>query len=763
MFFLSTPIDFYFEAYSTLAAASAQSAQTFATGHIPKGQNFKIVANLGEAQKAAKNPNLRYLIISDGKYHALFQKDNGGDNAAGLSGWSAYFAKAGYVPAVAFYSGSGEISAAVNQAMIAAKKAGVGVEMSENQTYTSESQIKVLRGVKYLHGNGSTIQVGAGVRESAVKFETGSQNSTIDGLVLNMNNRPLSGILAQGTQHTTISNNTVYNTGTNDKAAISITGVSNPSTRLSTTNVSILNNRIIMPGGKMERGSGGTAIYVGGYPTAPKSKTPAEQRLYAAAAKDVPPGQDLGRWSLYAKGNGKVAETHPEAKAADITIQGNYIDGGRYGIGFNEVSGNSTISHNYLTNNTRNISLQNNVFNVAVKNNLLTDALSTGVLLGYNADHNTISGNIITSTRFIGQALIIAVQGSNHNTITRNHLDAAKPSGRHEPGKWLVYAGSDASDNHITDNIISGSAKGSALGVEAVWDRASASGERAAYATGLPIHYNGGNGSTNNVSITGNIIAPSFAAAPVLYVGADTSKGWNKKSSDGQYDFPARNIIGHITGLSLKNNTVLGTQGKHFSELIRKHENGGATVNGGKKLEGLQVEEKGITRRNHTVYAVHSHDLSGSNNTLILMGNQAVNGNGGASDDTITGNTQANALTGGAGNDTLNGGYGHDVLTGGAGADIFVFGSKLSEAENINMLADFNPKEGDKISLHPALSGGKPPTIWFAKAGSETFATRVIQKGNALYYDADGSGSAFRPVKFAILPNNVQLNAGQFK
>ncbi|KPN72101.1 NosD domain-containing protein [Neisseria sp. 83E34] len=763
MFFLSMPIDFYFEAYPAVAAATAESAQTFATSHIPQGQRFKIVANLGEAQKAAQDPALRYLIISDGKHHALFQKDGNGDTNAGLSGWSAYFAKAGYVPAAAFYSGSGEISAAVNKAMISAKKAGLGVKLGVNQTYTSESQIKVLQGVKYLHGNGSTIQVGAGVRESAVKFETGLQNSTIDGLVLNMNNRPLSGILAQGTQHTTISNNTVYNTGANDKAAISITGVSNPNNRLSTNNVSVLNNRIIMPDGKMERGSGGTAIYVGGYPIAPKSKTQAEKRLYEAAAKDVPAGQDLGRWSLYAKGNGKVAETNPEAKAANITIQGNYIDGGRYGIGFNEVSGNSTISHNYLTNNTRNISLQNNVFNVAIKNNLLTDALSAGVLLGYNADHNTISGNIINSTRFVGQALIIAVQGSNHNTITRNHLDAAKPSGRHEPGKWLIYAGSDTSDNNITDNIISGSAKGSALGLEAIWDRASASGERAAYTTGLPIHYNGGNGSTKNVSISGNIIAPSFPAAPVLYVGADTSKGWNKKSSDGSFDFPARNIIGHITGLSLKNNIVLGTQGTHFSELIRKHENGGATVNGGKKLEGLQVGANGITRRNQTVYAIHNHSLNGKDNTLVLIGNQAINGSGGPQDDIITGNAQANVLNGGAGNDTLDGGYGHDVLNGGAGADTFVFSSKLSDTENINILKDFNPNEGDKISLHPALTGNNPPAAWFAKAGAETPATRVIQKGNTLYYDADGSGSAFQPVKFAVLPNNVQLNAGHFK
>ncbi|MDO4641851.1 MAG: NosD domain-containing protein [Neisseria sp.] len=760
---IALPVDFSFHANAAVANLSATSAQAFAEHHIPKGQRYKIVANLNEARQTAQDAALRYLIISDGEHHALFQRDSGGDTAIGLPGWSAYFAKAGYVPVAAFYNGNGEISAAVNQAMLSAKKAGLGVEMDSNQTYTGAKQIKVLRGVKYLHGNGSTIMTNPSVAESTVKFETGSQNSTINGLVINMNGRPITAILAQGTQNTTISGNTIYGAGENDKAAISVTGVSNPTTQLSTSNVAVLNNRILLPGGKMERGSGGAAIYVGGYPVPAKGKTRFQRKLYAAAAHDIPSGQDMGRWSLYAKGNGKVAETNPNAKAANIIIRGNYINGGRYGIGFNEVSGNSEISGNYITNNTRNISLQNNVFNVGIKNNLLTDALSAAVLLGYNADNNTVSGNTITSTRFIGQSLVLAVQGSNGNTITRNRLDAEKPDGKYEPGKWLIYAGSDASGNTISNNIVSGPAKGSAFGLEAIWDKSSSAGERAAYAANLPVHYNGGNGSTRKVVISGNVIAPIFTAAPAFYFGADTSKGWNQKSADGQYDFPTRHIIGNIIGLLFKNNIVLGTQGSNFSELVRKHENGRATVNGGQKLNGAQAENGGIFRNGSVVYSIRSYTLASNENMLNLMGNQPANGNGGAGNDTLNGNIKANVLNGGAGNDTLNGGYGNDTLTGGSGADTFVFQSILNETGNVDNITDFNAAEGDKIHMDAALTGSVPPSVWFVHAGSETRASRVIQKGNALYYDADGAGTAFSPIQFATLSNGAKLNAGDFK
>lgn len=759
MIFLSIPLDYALQATPAAVHQTAEntSARAFAERNVPRGQRYKIVANQGEAARAARqDAGLSYLVISDNRYHALLQKGNGGDTSVGIPGWGAYFDRAGYVPASAFYSGSGEISAAVNKAMLAAKKSGLGVELEAGKQFSSATQIKVLRGVKYLRGNGSTLNIQPSVAESAVKFETGARNAVIDGLILNINVNPVSGILAQGTQNTTISNNVIYGTGANDKAAISVTGVFR---KMATENVAILNNTILMPSGKMERGSGGTAIYVGGYSLMKiEGKNQAEQRLLEAAYKDVPGSQDMGRWSLYAKGNGKIIETDPNAKAAGITIQGNYIDGGRYGIGLNQVTGTNRINSNYLTNNTRNISLQNNVFNVSIKNNLLADALSAGVLLGYNADGNTVQDNIITSNQFYGQALILLEQGSNRNTVSGNRLEAEKREGRYEPGKWLIYAGSDVSNNTVSGNTASGSVKGSIFGLEAIWDKASAAGERASFAASLPVHYNGGNGSTKNFRITDNILAPAAPPVPVFYFGADTSKGWNKKSEDGRYTFPERKITGNITGLTFKNNAVLGTQGSSFSELVRRHENGGATVNGGRKLDGTQTFGN-IYRKNGSVYSIQSHTLAAGETALFLLGGSPANGTGNAAANILSGNMKANVLNGGAGNDILSGGAGNDILSGGPGADTFVFESSFDGHNNVVTLTDFNPAEGDKISLHPGLTSGTAAGR-FAQAGRENRHTRVIQQGNTLYYDADGSGPAFRPVKFAVLRNNAQLTPG---
>lgn len=765
MFFFSLPLDFAL-APANQAAQHQTSAKVFAENHIPKGRRYQIAANLNEARRISQDPNLHYMIISDGEHHALLQRDNGGEPHPALPGWSAYFKKAGYVPVIAFYSGQGDIATAINHAMPFAKKAGVGVEVNSAGNYQSEMQIKVLQGVKYLKGNGSTLNIGKNVHESAIKFETGSQNSTIAGFILNMNNHPISGILAQGTQNTSIRDNTIYQTGHNNKPAISITAITNTNTRLITHNIAVINNRIILPSGKMERGSGGAAIYAGGYPLSisQQNKKSATNKLYIAARNDISKDIDMSRWSLYTKANGKVIATDPKAKATNIIIKNNYINGGRYGIGFNEVSGESKIINNYLTNNTRNISLQNNVLDVKINDNLLTDFLSTSILLGYRAENNTIKNNVIASNHFIGQGIILAVQGSKNNTIAENRLEAIPPEGRREPGKWLLYTGSDVSNNTITDNIVSGLAKGSAVGLEAIWDRTSAKGEQAAYATGLPVHYNGGNGSTTNVKISGNVIAPNFNSAPAFYFGADTSKGWNKKSEDGKYTFPARNIIGHINNLILQNNIVLGTPGTHFSELIRKHESGGAQINKGKALNGITAQTDGTVRRDDKIYSIRNYSLSGNTgNTLYLMGSQPIDGNGGAGNDTLIGNIKANKLNGGAGNDTLNGGYGNDTLAGGPGADTFVFQSMIHADGNTDILTDFNPAEGDKISLDKALIGETAPSVWFAKAGSENPATRVVQKGNFLYYDADGSGPAFPAVRFAVLSGNPVLNAGHFK
>ena len=114
------------------------------------------------------------------------------------------------------------------------------------------------------------------------------------------------------------------------------------------------------------------------------------------------------------------------------------------------------------------------------------------------------------------------------------------------------------------------------------------------------------------------------------------------------------------------------------------------------------------------------------------------------------------ALTLLGGDDVLRGGEGSDTLTGGEGADTFTFDTIVDHGTDT--ITDFTPGQ-DKIALSSTVFG-KLEGQWFAQAGQTTSATRVIQDGDTLYFDADGSGTSYEAVAFARLPQGVQLSAG---
>lgn len=76
-----------------------------------------------------------------------------------------------------------------------------------------------------------------------------------------------------------------------------------------------------------------------------------------------------------------------------------------------------------------------------------------------------------------------------------------------------------------------------------------------------------------------------------------------------------------------------------------------------------------------TVHSTASFDLAanGANvETLLLLGDAAINGTGNGLSNHVTGNGASNVLDGGAGDDVLDGGAGPDQLTGGLGDDTFI-------------------------------------------------------------------------------------------
>ena len=142
-------------------------------------------------------------------------------------------------------------------------------------------------------------------------------------------------------------------------------------------------------------------------------------------------------------------------------------------------------------------------------------------------------------------------------------------------------------------------------------------------------------------------------------------------------------------------------------------------------------------------------------NPVILAGNDSIYGNsfadaiaGFTGNDKLYGRGGNDYVQGDAGNDILNGGNGNDRLAGGSGADRFVFNSALG-IDNRDVVTDFT-KQTDLIVLDDDIftrlfgtSGG---------AGLNSFNYRVGQAADGndfllyntftdtLSYDDDGVG-----------------------
>ena len=128
--------------------------------------------------------------------------------------------------------------------------------------------------------------------------------------------------------------------------------------------------------------------------------------------------------------------------------------------------------------------------------------------------------------------------------------------------------------------------------------------------------------------------------------------------------------------------------------------------------------------------------------------------------NSLTGNSAINTLSGGDGNDTLKGLGGNDTLTGGLGADHFVFNTTLNASTNKDTITDF-VSGTDKIDLSKTIMTGLGASVaplssdqfWSNTTGLAHDGTdRIIYNTTtgALYYDADGTGSA-AAIQIAII------------
>ncbi|WP_194164599.1 cadherin domain-containing protein [Microvirga thermotolerans] len=140
---------------------------------------------------------------------------------------------------------------------------------------------------------------------------------------------------------------------------------------------------------------------------------------------------------------------------------------------------------------------------------------------------------------------------------------------------------------------------------------------------------------------------------------------------------------------------------------------------------------------------------------------------GEAGGDTLLGLAGNDTLRGLAGNDRLSGGLGRDVLAGGAGRDVFVFDTKPGKT-NLDRITDFNVAEDTihlarKVFKGIAKKGVLAKGAFHAGAKAHDADDRVVydKKTGALFYDADGTGSA-AAVQIATLQKNLKMTEKDF-
>jgi Ca2+-binding RTX toxin-like protein len=145
------------------------------------------------------------------------------------------------------------------------------------------------------------------------------------------------------------------------------------------------------------------------------------------------------------------------------------------------------------------------------------------------------------------------------------------------------------------------------------------------------------------------------------------------------------------------------------------------------------------------------------------------------------GTSGKSVLKGGIGADKLNGKSGNDTLTGGDGADIFVFNTALGKGTtsknqnkkvNFDTITDFKPGQ-DKIWLDNKIftklgksgSEAAPAGLnkkFFKMTKAKDSNDYIVYKNGIVSYDADGSGTRYKPVEIIKIVNKVTLTAGDF-
>lgn len=212
-------------------------------------------------------------------------------------------------------------------------------------------------------------------------------------------------------------------------------------------------------------------------------------------------------------------------------------------------------------------------------------------------------------------------------------------------------------------------------------------------------------------------------------------------------------------------NTILGNNGSN----ILNGRGGADRMSGYGGNDTYVVDNAGdVVRENSgagydTVQTAISRNLDANVERMMLLGTANLNAGGNGLANVIVGNSGANRLNGGAGSDTL---------TGGQANDTFVFNSALGSS-NIDTITDYSNSGGnnDTIWLENSIFTALTATGVLASAAFKNLdlaaadsSDRILydQDQGDLYYDRDGSGTAYSAVKIAEISNHATLTYTDF-
>ncbi len=646
-------------------------------------------------------------------------------DASGIGAQHAPAEPSDDAPAVEAAAGA-DLTKVLTQAANEAK----GVRLAAGATYRLTTALDLPDSVPFFDGNGATIDVAiaGATRErpaSAFIIEQGTTDTAVTDLTLNLNHAAHTrGVLISSTSKVRISGLTIINSVYRGIETVASTGP--------VADVLIADNVVRSPEGTAENKGEVYSILSSTALANPDSR-------FASSRSPI--------WERYAT-DGTISPTKYDHK--NMSVVGNNIDGGYYGISLSGVT-NSVVKNNVSTNNMRSISMQNSTSGNLVEGNRLSQSKSSSIHLAYGSSSNTIKNNTIVTTVAKGQGLLQSYTNSDNNSFTGNSVTAFGS----QPG-WILYVGPDSDNVVFRDNTVSGNARKAFIGIESVWDHTSAtsSGPNAASymsskvpasTDGTPLIYNGGSGPLEKVTITDNVLHPGDKTAPLVYIGAEVSTGLKNN----------KRIVGSITGVSIKDNTVLGSG---YSKAVSVHE--GSRPGIGTAKVSISDDSVGHYAKGDPAKAgevLYTSGTARGDGSVVLVGSTDAHLTGGPGDDALTGNAGSNTIDGAAGNDTIDPGSGADTLTGGAGADTFAVGTFLDGS--VDTITDFRSGE-DKIALSPTVFG-RLRGDWFS-SDEVTSATRVYQRETRLYFDADGSGSASKPVAFAAVAAGVRVSPADF-